>query len=195
MKTQTPDLYLASRSPRRRELLEQVGLSFELVEAEVDESPLSGETPEIYVERLAVAKSMAGFDRLAGGSGRPLAPVLGSDTTVTVDGEILGKPLDLAHARQMLEQLSDREHHVLTAIALTVAENDVRSAVSRTSVQFRALARDEIDAYWETGEPQDKAGAYAIQGRGSVFVKRISGSYSGVVGLPLFELHALINAG
>lgn len=190
----SPDIYLASKSPRRRELLEQVGLSFELVDAQIDETPDLGEEPEAYVRRLAIAKSKAGFDNLLKNRGSVDAPVLGSDTTVTIDGQVLGKPRDRAHAREMLGQLSANEHHVLTAIALTMSQTQVRSAVSRTSVQFRAISRDEIDAYWATGEPADKAGAYGIQGKASVFVSQIKGSYSGVVGLPLYELHLLLNS-
>ena len=189
----TPDIYLASKSPRRRELLEQIGLSYEVVEGEIDETPVPNETPEVYVERLAIAKSRAGYNSVMSKSGVVSAPVLGSDTTVTIDGEVLGKPRTAEHAREMLERLSGRQHHVLTAIALTVAPTRVRSAVSSTSVQFRPLQTQEIDAYWATGEPADKAGAYAIQGKASVFVTRINGSYSGVVGLPLYELHHLLN--
>lgn len=192
--TNVPDIYLASKSPRRRELLEQIGMSFELVDAQIDETPETDEAPHTYVRRLAVAKSKAGFDNLLGRNGVVEAPVLGSDTTVTIDGQVLGKPRDYAHARQMLEQLSGKEHQVLTAIALTTSQTHVRSAVSETSVQFRSLGIDEIDAYWATGEPVDKAGAYAIQGKASVFVSHIKGSYSGVVGLPLYELHLLLNS-
>jgi len=190
--TQAPDLFLASRSPRRRELLTQIGIQYELIDVEVDETPTPGELPAEYVTRLAIAKSRRGYEVAGAKHGSLSIPVLGSDTTVTIDDRVLGKPRDHAHAREMLTMLSGREHHVLTAIALTTSNGQTHSRLSRTSVTFREIGPDEIDAYWATGEPADKAGAYAIQGRGIIFVSAMSGSYSGVVGLPLHELDRLL---
>jgi len=184
------DVWLASRSPRRRELLKQVGLDYGLVDIEIDETPLPNEDPADYVERLAIAKSRAGADHCREQAAS--IPVLGADTTVTLDGDILGKPADLDDAAKMLRALSGREHEVLTAIALSREGQESISAVSRTRIWFRALSTDEIHEYWQSGEPQDKAGAYAIQGLGGMFVERMEGSYSGVVGLPLFELWKLL---
>jgi septum formation protein len=178
-------LYLASRSPRRRELLDQLGLAHALVAADVDETPLPGEDPRDYVERMALAKALAGRHKLT-----TAHPVLGADTAVVCDNRILGKPADADDALAMLRLLSGREHRVLTGIALLGARQ--QTAVSETLVRFRQITPAEAVAYWASGEPQDKAGAYAIQGRGAAFVEHISGSYSGVVGLPLFETAALL---
>lgn len=178
-------LYLASRSPRRRELLEQLGLTYAPIAADVDETPLPGEDPRRYVARMALAKARAG--RLAA---RTAHPVLGADTAVVCDERILGKPADAEEALAMLRLLSGREHRVLTGIALLGQRE--QTAVSETRVSFRVIEPAEALAYWASGEPRDKAGAYAIQGRGALFVEHISGSYSGVVGLPLFETAALL---
>lgn len=186
--TPQAQLYLASASPRRRELLAQVGLSPELLAQEIDESPLHGENPESYVTRLAREKAVAA---LADPRCRLPLPVLAADTTVVCEGQILGKPATLAEARQMLGLLSGRTHQVLTAVAIgRPAVIDV--TLVSTDVSFRILRAAEIDAYWATGEPRDKAGAYAVQGIGAMFVSRIAGSYSGVVGLPLFETLQLL---
>lgn len=177
-----PVLCLASASPRRTELLRQLGVPHEVRPASIDESVRAGEPAEAYVRRMAVTKA---------GSVRSHLPVLGADTSVIVDEDVLGKPGDLEAARAMLARLSGREHVVLSAVALANA-GAVALRLSRTTVRFRVLARAEIDAYWGTGEPCDKAGSYAIQGFGSVFVESLSGSHSGVVGLPLFETAQLL---
>jgi septum formation protein len=178
-------LYLASRSPRRRELLGQLGLAYALVPADVDETPLPGEDPRAYVQRMALAKARAG--RLAVSTAHP---VLGADTAVVCDDRILGKPADADDAMAMLQLLSGREHRVLTSVALLGKRE--QTAISDTGVSFRVIDAAEAAAYWAGGEPRDKAGAYAIQGRGALFVERLTGSYSGVVGLPLFETAALL---
>jgi len=180
-------LYLASRSPRRRELLDQLGLAHALVAADVDETPLPDEAPRDYVERIALAKALAGRQNLTTGH-----PVLGADTAVVCDNRLLGKPVDADDALSMLRLLSGREHRVLTGIALLGARR--QTAISETLVRFRQIMPAEAAAYWASGEPRDKAGAYAIQGSGAAFVEHISGSYSGVVGLPLFETAALLQS-
>jgi nucleoside triphosphate pyrophosphatase len=183
-------LYLASASPRRRELLQQIGVPFRLIGAQVDETALPGEEPVAYVSRLAAAKADAGWQC----SPDPAyAPVLAADTAVVLDGKILGKPQDEAHAESMLLQLSGRTHQVLTAVALrSVAGKEIR--VSHSAVTFRVLDAAEASAYWNTGEPRDKAGAYAIQGYAAVFIADLAGSYSGVMGLPLFETAQLLKS-
>jgi septum formation protein len=183
---------LASASPRRRELLQQIGVPHIVQPADLDESALPGETPASYVERLARAKAEWVYaDRLRRGA--PSLPVLGADTTVTLDGLLLGKPADEAALVATLAQLAARTHEVLSAVAL-VTSSGTRAAVSRTHVTFRAIREDEARRYWASGEPRDKAGGYAIQGQGAVFVERIEGSYSGVMGLPLAETAALLVA-
>lgn len=176
----TEKIILASASPRRAELLRQLGLSFDTLPVDIDETPDPDEGPGDYVRRLAREKAQAGYQR----SGRSDLLVLGSDTTVVLDNRILGKPDSDADARRMLQSLSGREHQVMTGVALAT-RHGVEARVSVTDVRFRALDPREIDAYCATGEPMDKAGAYGIQGRGGVFVTAISGSYSAVVGLPL----------
>ncbi|MDX1657137.1 MAG: Maf family protein [Candidatus Competibacteraceae bacterium] len=190
MQANQAKLYLASASPRRRELLAQLGVPHQQFAVDVDETPLTGESPEAYVERLALAKARAGRAALAS---RPPLPVLGSDTAVVADRRILGKPRDQAHALEMLALLSGREHRVLSAVALVAGEREmVRVQTSR--VWFRRIAPREAEDYWATGEPADKAGAYAIQGRAAAFISRLDGSYSGVMGLPLFETSQLLEA-
>lgn len=181
-------LYLASASPRRRELLTQIGVSFQVLACSVDESVLPAELPEHYVERLARAKALAGFERL----GREAdACVLGADTSVVLEGQILGKPADRDESLQMLQALSGREHLVLTAVALASCSGcEVRLVVSR--VGFRPITAAEMQGYWATGEPADKAGGYAIQGLAAIFVRYVKGSYSAVVGLPLCETAELL---
>jgi septum formation protein len=179
-------LYLASSSPRRRELLEQIGVHYTVCPVDVPERAHPGEAPEEYVLRLALAKARAGRAAL----GAP-APVLGADTAVVVEETILGKPRDRADALAMLARLSGRDHRVLSGVALVEGERE-ESRLSVTRVRFRALAPGEAAAYWASGEPADKAGAYAIQGLAAVFVERIEGSYSGVMGLPLFETAELL---
>ncbi|HOB62343.1 MAG TPA: Maf family protein [Candidatus Competibacteraceae bacterium] len=183
-----PHLYLASASPRRRELLRQIGVRYRLLRLAVDETPLAEESPHAYVARLALLKARSGCARL----GRRLpAPVLGADTAVVVEGAIFGKPRDRADGLAMLARLSGREHQVLSAVALATPERDaVRVQDSR--VRFRALTPAECLAYWDSGEPQDKAGSYGIQGRAAAFIVELQGSYSGVMGLPLFETAELL---
>lgn len=181
-------LLLASRSPRRRALLDQIGIAFEAVGADIDESRLAGETPAALVERLARAKALAGV--AAAPDDRP---VLGADTAVILDGDALGKPDGEAGALEMLARLSGRTHEVLTGVA--VARGDaVEARVVATGVTLRPTSHAERSAYWASGEPAGKAGAYAIQGLGALFVERIEGSYSNVVGLPLLETAELLRA-
>ncbi|AYC34252.1 septum formation inhibitor Maf [Pseudomonas cavernae] len=181
-------LYLASGSPRRRELLAQIGVPFVTLGVDVDESLLADESPTAYVERLARAKAAAGLARLPASGA---AVVLGADTAVVLDGRILGKPGDRAEALATLQSLSGREHQVLTAVALASPQRCVARVVS-SRVEFRPLGTGELEAYWATGEPQDKAGSYGIQGLAAVFVSALHGSYSAVVGLPLCETAELL---
>lgn len=183
-------IYLASRSPRRQELLAQIGVEFEVVDADVDESVAEGEAPRAYVERLARAKAEAGW-RQVERTHRPPAPVLGADTTVAVDGRILGKPADGEEAAGMLAALSGRLHEVLTAVALKFGAR-MESAVSVSVVSFKTLSKEEIARYVATGECEDKAGAYGIQGRAAQFVADLHGSFTGVMGLPLYETAQLL---
>jgi septum formation protein len=183
-------VYLASESPRRRELLRQIGVPFRVLAVPVDESVRAGEAADAYVTRLAEAKAGSGWG-VAQAAG--VAPVLGADTAVVVDGQIFGKPTDQGHALRMLAALSGRTHEVLTAVALCTAAGCV-NRLSRSKVTFRPIGADERLAYWQSGEPQGKAGAYAIQGLAGVFVAGLCGSYSGVMGLPLFETAALLDA-
>jgi septum formation protein len=183
-------IYLASGSPRRRELLQQIGVSFRVVGADVDETALQGESPLTYVSRLAQAKAVTGWERSRDSGG---APVLAADTAVVLDGRILGKPKGLNDAMAMLLELSGRAHEVLTAVALRTTAG-MAATISRSTVTFRSIDPSEARAYWETGEPSDKAGAYAIQGYAAIFITDLKGSYSGVMGLPLFETAALLKA-
>lgn len=181
----TPPFVLASASPRRQELLTAAGYTFTVVTADVDETPVPGETPDTYVARLAEAKARAVLAR------RPDALVLGADTTVVVDGDILAKPADAADAARMISRLQGRAHEVLTGVAL-VSATWARVAVAATSVWFAPMDAADIEAYVASGEPMDKAGAYGIQGRAARYVTRIEGSYSNVVGLPVALVHALL---
>ncbi len=181
-------LILASRSPRRSELLTAAGIPFEVLAADIDETPRAGESPVAYVERLAIEKARAVLPL------RPGARVLGADTTVTIDGEILGKPVDDADARRMIRLLNGRAHDVHTGVAL-VSRDGVRSAVDTTRVWFNAMTDEDISWYVATGEPVDRAGAYAIQGFASRFIGRIEGSYSNVVGLPVALVSSILNKG
>ncbi len=180
-------IVLASASPRRAELLRCRRVFVRRRSVDIDESVLPGETPEAHVRRLARAKAQAGADR------HPHETVLGADTVVAVDGRILGKPRDTADATAMLTALSGRVHYVYTAVA--VAEDGaVRDEVDVSAVTFAPMAPDDIAAYVASGEPHDKAGAYAIQGRAARFILRLEGSYSGVVGLPVAVVHRLLNS-
>ncbi len=182
---ETVDLLLASRSPRRRELLDQVGLTYSVIAPDVDETPESDESPQALVERLARTKAHVVREAANG------LTVLAADTAVVVDGVALGKPVDEAHALTMLERLSGRSHVVASGIAVA-AGGAVASRVIESTVTLRPTTAAERRAYWASGEPDGKAGAYAIQGLGAVFVERLEGSYSNVVGLPLFETLALL---
>lgn len=182
-------LYLASHSPRRRELLQQIGVPFRSLSVAIDESPYPGEHAQAYVERLAREKAQAGLAMVDD----PQACVLGADTSVVLDGQILGKPGDRETFFRMMTALSGRTHQVLTGIAVT-SQSDCQSRVVEGLVRFRSLSEREIETYWRTGEPQDKAGGYAIQGLAAVFIDRIEGSYSAVVGLPLCETALLLSA-
>ncbi len=193
-----PRIYLASRSPRRRELLAQVGVRFDLLlfrlpprdDAEVSEDWQPGEAPEAYVQRVARAKAEFGADLI---TRRAIVarPVLAADTTLDLDGEIIGKPRDEADAIAILTRLSGRSHRVLTAIAMAQGER-VEQRLSVSTVRFRPVGADEIKRYVQSGEPMDKAGAYGIQGRAALFIEEIHGSHSGIVGLPLCETALLL---
>ena len=203
-------IHLASRSPRRRVLLEQIGIDYTVVDAPIEEVPYPGESPERFVERMACEKARAGVAAL--GDARK-GPVLAADTAVVIDERVLGKPRDVEHAMAMLGALSGRMHHVLSAVAIadgkyggtpavdhdrplpkvSTADCDPpRFATSTSRVWFREIPYEERRVYCATGEPLDKAGAYAIQGRAAMFVARLDGSYSGVMGLPLFETVSLL---
>jgi septum formation protein len=192
-------IYLASRSPRRRELLSQIGVRYHLLlfrerideKPEVEETPLADETPAAYVERLARTKAEAGWRRMLQRN-LPVAPVLAADTTVALEGKIFGKPGDRDEATEMLAALSGRRHEVLTAVALK-NHDQLELAVSTSEVQLKQLSPEEIAQYVASGESDDKAGAYAIQGRAARFIVELRGSYSGVAGLPLYETSQLLD--
>jgi len=179
-----PKLHLASQSPRRQDILRSLGLSFTAAGVDVDEQRRNGELPEAMALRLSRTKAMAaGVDHSR--------IVIGADTVVVLQNDIFGKPKDRDECLEMLASLSGRTHRVVTGVAVLASE-EVRTVVSTTEVKFREISPDEALAYWHSGEPCDKAGAYAIQGRGGIFVEAISGSYSGVVGLPVFETSKLL---
>jgi len=195
----TPRIYLASKSPRRRELLRQIGVNFDVLtfrsgergeDADVDETPFQDEAVDRYVERLALAKAEAGTRRVIWRK-LMLRPVLAADTTIELDGVIIGKPADAAEAQDILKRLSGRSHRVLTAVAMSDGER-TRSRLSVSEVRFRTLPEQEIRRYVASGEPMDKAGAYGIQGHAALFVEEIRGSYSGIMGLPLFDTGILL---
>lgn len=185
-------LYLASQSPRRRELLHQIGVQHDTLRPQVPEVRALNETPEDYVYRLSREKAQAGW-QLVIEDGLAHRPVLGADTIGIIDGDVLEKPLNQEDATAMLKRLSGRAHQVVTAVSLAY-EDDIDTRVSVTNVHFRELSESEITEYWLTGEPADKAGSYAIQGLGAVFVARLEGSYSGVVGLPIESTIDLLKA-
>ena len=184
-------LFLASGSPRRRELLTQIGVPFNTVSAAIDETPLANESPAAYVERLAREKAQAGRLQLLKSIPDGAFCVLGADTAVVLDERILGKPVDEADALAMLMALSGRVHEVLTAIAIIDAGRCETRVVS-SQVRFRNISKQEASLYWASGEPRDKAGGYAIQGLAAVFVTGLNGSYSAVVGLPVCETAELL---
>lgn len=191
-------LYLASRSPRRRELLHQIGIDFDTVvfrdgmraDLETDETPLPGENPVAYVERIARAKAIHGL-KIVEERRLPMRPVLSADTTLEFNGEIIGKPLDMADAMHILKRLSGQTHRVLTGVAVNHLGH-VEYLLSTSEVRFRVIDDEEIRHYVMSGEPMDKAGAYGIQGRAGLFVEHLSGSYTGVMGLPVCETGELL---
>ena len=192
-------IYLASRSPRRRELLAQIGVRFEVLlfregsrqDADTSEAVLSGEQPGDYVRRVTQQKAEAGWQRVTARGGMHRKPVLAADTTVELAGEILAKPVDREDAARMLRLLSGTQHRVLTAVAV-LFEQRMEMAVSESLVTFASLDEPRVASYVQSGEPFDKAGAYGIQGRAGAFIERIEGSYSGVMGLPLYETANLL---
>lgn len=183
-------IYLASASPRRQELLRQVGIEFDAMPSNIPEVRGAGETPAQYVTRVASDKARR-VAQLVKERGLPAHPVLGADTEVVLDGEILGKPENAAHGIDMLRRLSGRAHEVLSAVCVWHQGKEY-TTLSTSRVTFRPLTPAEIEQYWKTGEPAGKAGAYAIQGRAAAFVAKLEGSYSGVMGLPLHELDELL---
>lgn len=188
-----PRIYLASQSPRRRELLKQVGINFEVLllrsdpsrHVDVPEVPAADETPEAYVQRVCRDKALAGCNAMRARN-LPAFPVLTADTEVALDGKIFGKPRDVSHAAEMLRQLSGAEHQVLSAVAVAL-DDRVETVLSVTMVRLAKLDEERIRRYLLTNEYADKAGGYGIQGHAGAFIEHISGSYSGVMGLPLFE--------
>jgi len=181
------NIFLASQSPRRRELLQQIGVRFELLPVDIDEAQQADETPQACVQRLALEKARAGRAVLPAGRSQP---VMGADTLVVCGDAVLGKPADREAALAMLQSLSGTTHQVITAVAL--AADHEASCISTSHVTFRRLTVAECEAYWETGEPRDKAGSYAVQGLAAMFITRLEGSYSGVMGLPLYETVELL---
>lgn len=200
MAIRQPRIYLCSQSPRRRELLKQIGVNYEMLllrsdprrQVSVDETPFANEDPVAYVQRICQAKATAGWDALLYRNLPPF-PVLAADTTVTIDGQIIGKPNDNNHATEILRSLSGRQHQVLTAVAISFQER-TEMRLSTTTVTFAQLDDDRIRRYLLTHEAHDKAGAYGIQGYAGAFVERIEGSYTGVMGLPLSETVELLKA-
>ena len=184
-----PPLVLASGSPRRRQLLAQIGVAFSIASQDIDETQAVNEPPEDYVRRMAREKAQAALATPAVAADQV---VLAADTVVMWDGEVMPKPEDRNHAVVILAKLSGTSHRVLTAVTVADRRRE-RSLCSDSLVEFRMITRDEAGRYWDSGEPEDKAGAYAIQGLGAVFVKSLSGSYSGVVGLPLYETATLLD--
>ncbi|MFK8076209.1 MAG: nucleoside triphosphate pyrophosphatase [Granulosicoccus sp.] len=199
MQTEMPAIVLASASPRRKELLEQIGIEAICHPVDIDESPLAGESPSELVHRLALEKARCCKSRLARlhlDTQAPQTPVhyiLGADTIIDLDGQALGKPCNKEAALTMLQALSEREHHVHTGVAIVSIERDlIETALVTTAVEFGRVSQSDALNYWESGEPAGKAGSYAIQGCGARFVSKLSGSYSNVVGLPLYETVALL---
>jgi septum formation protein len=198
MSIKRPRIYLSSQSPRRRELLKQIGVNFEMLllrndlrrEVSVDESPEENENPTDYVQRICKLKALAGWEAMLLRNLPPF-PVLAADTTVTIDNKIIGKPRDHAHAAEILHTLSGREHQVLTAVAVSFNDR-VEMRLSITTVTFAKLNNERIHHYLLSNEAHDKAGAYGIQGYAGAFIERIEGSYTGVMGLPLFETVELL---
>jgi len=205
----TPDVYLASSSPRRKELLAQIGVRFVVIHPCVDERRLADEPPEGYVARLAMDKARTGLRMVLDGTSLVRKPVIGADTCIAIGDDLIGKPTDRQHYLALMARLSGNTHQVYTAVAVAgyagtldhpspdhlenkTTKTKERCLISCTSVQFREISVQEREWYWQTGEPRDKAGGYAIQGLAATFVQSIHGSYSGVVGLPLFETAQLL---
>jgi len=186
--TASAQIILASASPRRRELLEQIGITAIVQSVDIDESMRPGESVKAYVQRLAMEKAERGFEMI---NNIQKLPVLGSDTIVEIDGMVLGKPQNRQHAKEMLQQLSGKKHAVHTSVAIVTEDKKIIDT-SSSQVFFNKLDEQEIDSYVATGEADDKAGSYAIQGLAAQFVKNINGSFSGVMGLPLFETVQLL---
>lgn len=189
-------LYLASRSPRRRTLIEQLGIRYKTLDVEIDEQPREGEDPAAYVARLAVEKAKVGWDQVS----KEKIPVVGADTCIVLNQQIIGKVDSREQSRSLLEQFSANSHQVLTGIALVGEEIETINPalkqlvrVNTSRITFRTLTADECEHYWDTGEPMGKAGGYAIQGIAAAFIEKIEGSYSGVMGLPLCELSELMS--
>jgi septum formation protein len=180
-------IILASASPRRGELLDQIGIEYQSHPVDIDESPRKNESAKSLLQRLAIENAQPAYQQL-----QIDLPILGSDTLGWLDKEILVKPRDFEHARSMLRKMSNNIHQIMTAVAVC-HQGKVTTAFNINQVYFRSISDKEIKAYWETGEPQDKAGGYAIQGRGALFVRHIEGSYSGIMGLPLYEVGQLLN--
>lgn len=192
----SPQLYLASRSPRRRLLIEQIGLRYRTLDVEVDERPREGEAPEAYVARLALEKAKAGWELVS----KDNIPVLGADTCIVLNGQIIGKVDNREQSTALLKLFSANSHLVLTGIALVGKDPEQKNdaivqqvRVNNSKITFRALSENECSQYWDTGEPVGKAGGYAIQGMAAAFISKIEGSYSGVMGLPLCELSELLS--
>ena len=194
-------LILASASPRRKELLSQIGVKFDVCAVDIDETPLANEIPSTYVSRMATEKALSCLKLQA--LDHSLV-ILGADTSVIIDNEILGKPVDFLDSKKILRCLSGRSHQVMTSVCVIICrESEHTEALDRsfdtlckvviTDVQFKIISDDQIEAYWKSGEPQDKAGSYGIQGFGAAFVERINGSYSAVVGLPLAEVSDMLD--
>jgi septum formation protein len=190
-------IFLASRSPRRRTLIEQLGLRYQIVDVQVDEQHHDGESPTDYVARLALEKARRGWQQIAA----PAVPVVGADTCIVLNGRIVGKPEDKAHGIALLKQYSGATHEVVSGVAMVgtvgntpqgAPQEQVKVNISR--VTFRQLTDQECERYWETQEPLDKAGGYAIQGKAAGFISNIEGSYSGIMGLPLYEFVELMSA-
>lgn len=189
----SPQFYLASASPRRHELLQLLGLRFQRIVSEIDESVQPQEAPGQYVRRLALAKARAGQHVMITTHSDPQdLPVMGADTSVIIDQRILGKPQNRDDGLAMLELLSGREHQVMSAVALVRGERE-KVCINISRVRFRELSKQERETYWATGEPADKAGGYGIQGIGAMFVAELQGSHSGVMGLPLYETAELLH--
>ncbi len=198
MNASKPQIYLASSSPRRQQLLDQIGIKYQVVQPDVEESPLTGESPVDYAIRVAIEKARCGFDILSLGTTNspwPLLPVLGADTVVTLNNKIIGKPNNKTDGIDMLAQLSGKCHDVITAVALVTQKKEqtvICTTHCKSSVTFRLITKEECELYWSSKEPHDKAGGYAIQGIAAIFISRLAGSYSGVMGLPLFESAKLL---